>query len=184
VMRRAQFVLLCEDVQHEAFLRRFLKLRGVQRGAIRVERAPSQRNAEAWVRTQFPGELRAIRATQVNRALVVMTDGDRFGVAERLRLLAKACDQAAPRVLKPTDGDPVAILVPTWNIETWLAYLGGATVSEDIPDYPRLDGRESNCATHVQALYEMCQSKQLREPAPPSLEAACGAVERLSSRLS
>jgi hypothetical protein len=135
------------------------------------------------VRTRFPDELRAIRATHVNRALLVMTDGDKFGVSGRYRLFEKACEEATPPVAKPTDNDPVAILVPTWNIETWLEYLGGKTISEDVPDYPRLDNHERDCAAHVQTLQDMCQAKQLRIPAPKSLEEACTVLQRLKNRL-
>jgi hypothetical protein len=68
-------------------------------------------------------------------------------------------------------GERVAIFVPARNIETWLAYLGGQTVNEN-DTYPRLE-RERDCQRYVERLYEMCQQGALREPSPPSLEAAC-----------
>lgn len=68
--------------------------------------------------------------------------------------------------------EKVAIFVPTWNIETWLAYLTGQTVTESLPNYPKL-ARERDCQPLVESLYQMCQRGSLRQPAPPSLEAAC-----------
>jgi len=40
-MRRVMIVLLCEDSQHESFVRRFLKTMGWDTRQLRVEKAPS-----------------------------------------------------------------------------------------------------------------------------------------------
>ena len=69
------------------------------------------------------------------------------------------------------------VIVPTWNIETWLAYLAGKSVDETKGDYPRLP-RESDCQSQVEALAAMCEQGQLRPPAPASLQDACGEYER------
>ena len=96
-----------------------------------------------------------------------MIDGDTAGSVQRMRQLDESCRLSgiAPR----TDADRVIVLVPERNIETWLAYLGGATV-EETTDYPRLD-RPSDCKTHVRVLTDMCDRSQLRQPAPQSLAA-------------
>lgn len=169
--RRAQLVLLCEDKQHEAFARRFLKAMGWETRAMRVEKAPGGRGAgEQFVRERFSLELKAHRSRPVSQALVVVIDGDQQGVAERLHQLNQVCRDAG--VAERADEERVAIIVPTWNIETWLAYLDGEPVEESRPDHPRLF-RERDCQRHVEALVRMCKAGQLREPAPPSLEAAC-----------
>ena len=175
--RTAQFVLLCEDVQHEAFLRRFLDAMGQTKKSqrrIRVERAPKGRgSAEQFVRGRFPRELAEYRRRKkrVSSVLVVMLDGDDAGRAARLDELDAACaaQQVAPG--RRSDG-AVFVFVPTWNVETWFAYLDGETVDESRPDYPRL-ARERDCRRHVDALALMCRKGQLREPAPPALTAAC-----------
>jgi len=170
--RRVQLVLLCEDNQHEAFARRFLNAMGWETRAMRVEKAPGGRGAgEQFVRERFSLELKAQRSRPVSQALVVLIDGDHHGVAARLHQLDQACRDAG--VAERTDEERVAIIVPTWNIETWLAYLDGEQVREDRSEYPRLP-RERDCQGHVEALVRMCKVGQLREPAPPSLEAACG----------
>ncbi len=58
-IRRVKIVLLCEDSQHEAFARRFLKGMGWNTRELRVEKSPSASgSAEQWVREEFPNELR------------------------------------------------------------------------------------------------------------------------------
>jgi hypothetical protein len=164
-------VLLCEDKQHEVFARRFLNEMGWETRAMRVEKVPGGRGAgEQFVRKRFPVELKAHRSRPVSQALVVMIDGDAEGTAARLQQLSHACREA--RVAERTDHDRVAIFIPTWNIETWLAYLDGDEVMEGRPDYPRLS-REGDCQRHVEALAQMCGDRELREPAPASLETAC-----------
>ena len=64
-----------------------------------------------------------------------------------------------------------AQVIPTRSIETWLHYLDGHTVNET-DRYPPLK-RPSDCKAHVRALVEMCTARGVREPAPPSLAAAC-----------
>lgn len=169
--RRVQLVLLCEDRQHEAFVRRFLNAMGWETRAMRVEKAPGGRGAgEQFVRQRFARELRAHRSRPVTQALVVIMDGDAEGVAARHQQLARACRDAEMAV--PTGQERVAVFVPTWSIETWLAYLEGELVDEGEPGYPRLP-QERECQRHVHLLAQMCRAGKLREPAPASLETAC-----------
>jgi hypothetical protein len=175
--RRAKLVLLCEDSQHEAFVRRFLIEAGWSPRAIRVEKGPRGRGAgDSWVLRRYPVELKARRSAGAATALVVVVDADRFSVRERLERLNDGCSDTgvAPR----GDDEPVAILVPKQAIETWIAYLDGATVDEG-RDYPPLH-RERDCARHVRTLKQMCDQRQLRDPAPPSLEIACPEYGRLA----
>jgi len=170
--RRVQLVLLCEDSQHEAFSRRFLREMGWDTRAIRVEKAPGGRGAgEQFVRERYPVELNAHRSRHVSQALVVVIDGDSEGVAARLRQLDQACREAA--IPERTPNEAVALFVPTWSIETWLAYLDGESVAEDRSGYPRL-ARQRECQGNVDELARMCRAGRLRQPALPSLEAACG----------
>lgn len=99
-----------------------------------------------------------------------MMDGDRYGVGGRLGQLDEACHAGGIDVRTP--GERVAVFIPTWNVETWFAYLDSATVDEARPDYPRLP-RERDCQRHVAALADMCRAGALRQPCPPSLDMAC-----------
>lgn len=170
--RSTQVVLLCEDEQHEAFARRLLRGLGWDSRKIRVERSPSGRgSAEQYVRERFPRELQAMRSRHGKSAhLVVMIDGDSQGVARRRASLVAAC--RTKNVAPPSDADPVVISVPTWNIETWLAYLGGETIDESRGDYQRLP-RAKDCRPMVRVLLDMCREGSLRPPYPQSLEDTC-----------
>jgi hypothetical protein len=173
VSRSVQLVLLCEDTQHETFARRFLEKAGWSTRRLRVVKAPPARgSAVQFIRERFPIELSAYRSNRnrVTLALVVMIDGDKTGVAGRIKELTAVCEAQG---MKPREDDEhVLIIVPTWNIETWLAYLDGADVDENKGDYPRL-ARPRDCQRHVDQLHEMCVREELRQPAPASLEAAC-----------
>lgn len=99
-----------------------------------------------------------------------MLDGDAVGLEERLRSLDESCRER--RVEPRRDDDRVAVFVPTWNIETWLAYLAGEErIDETRRNYPRLE-RPSDCQRHVDALVGMCRAGALKKPAPPALQAA------------
>lgn len=173
VKRNVQIVLLCEDTQHETFARRFIEKAGWSTRRLRVEKAPGGRgSAEQFVRVRFPRELAAYRRQRraVAQALIVILDGDKKGARRRAAELDEACRSNQMDVRRLDER--VLVLVPTWNIETWIAYLDGQTVDEAKHDYPRLP-RPSECQPRVETLAAMCRARMLRAPAPPSLESAC-----------
>jgi hypothetical protein len=170
--RNVQVVILCEDRQHEAFARRFLTRAGKSVRVQRVEVSPSGRgSAEQFVRERFAKEVAYYRARKhrVEQALIVLIDADGREVAARTEQVESACVEAGQT--RRQGDERVAIFVPARNIETWFAYLDGQTVDEN-ERYPHLE-RERDCQRHVDCLYEMCQRGALREPSPPSLNAAC-----------
>ena len=167
------FVVLCEDEQHEVFLSRFLEEMKLSSGRRdrRIKRAnPGAGAADQFVRTQYVKELKDLRKSHVNTALVVMVDGDRNGTRKRIQQLDHECKSQSVGVRSREE--KVAIFVPTWCIETWFAYLDGRDVDEGEKKYPRLK-RPRDCSRHVKKLAKMCRSTELRRPAPESLEAAC-----------
>ena len=174
--RQAQIVLLCKDGQQEVFVRRFLKAAGPlstpkAKHRFRAEIAPPGKGAaEQYVREKFIEELVEYRKRRVSVVLIVMLDGDHVGTTARLRELDASCKEKGVPVRRPDED--VFVFVPTWRIESWFAYLDGETIRENKRDYPRLR-RKRDCQRHVEALSEMCRSGRLREPAPPSLYAAC-----------
>lgn len=115
--------ILCEDRQTERFLRRLCERYGVQ---ATVRPAPSGLGAaEAWVRNNYAEYVRKRRSKnfQTNLGLLIAIDGDNLGVTARLEQLDEQLDlEGIPR--RGSD-EPVAIFVPTWSIETWLAHLHG-----------------------------------------------------------
>ena len=175
-MSGVRIVLLCEDSQTDAFVRRFLKRRNFAGRDIETLPLPSGRQSgEQWVRERYPDELKAIRGKQ-NAYLIVVTDADADSIAARRAQLNAECDEK--QVPRRNDRDPVLVIVPRRNIETWLAYLGGKEVDETTT-YPRLKP-ERLCVTHANELYRMChEAKRLDEGAPPSLREACEEYPRL-----
>ena len=124
---------------------------------------------------RFPTELAEHQRRPVSQALIVMLDGDHRGVAARMTELQDACREAGVPVRFPEDG--VLVVVPTWRIETWLAYLDGECADESNRNYPRLSPSR-DCAPHVDTLADMCRRRTLRQPAPDSLITACSEYGR------
>lgn len=171
-IRRVKIVLLCEDSQHEAFTRRFLKGMGWNTRELRVEKSPSATgSAEQWVRETFPAELKVYRQRRQRAAsaLIAMIDADLKSIQDRINEFEEACNsQQVP--FRAVD-EAVAIAVPRRNIETWIHYLDGELVNEQDP-YPKLD-RERGCKPAVDNLVQLCKSSGLTPDAPPALAAAC-----------
>ena len=73
--------------------------------------------------------------------------------------------------------DPVIIIVPRRNIETWFAYLDGESVDETV-DYS--DWKSKDPRPFAAELYRMCHEDQkLRPPVPPSLAESCQEYRKL-----
>lgn len=171
-IRRVKIVLLCEDSQHEAFTRRFLKGMGWNTRELRVEKSPSATgSAEQWVRETFPTELKVYRQRRQRAAsaLIAMIDADLKSIQDRINEFEDACNsQQIP--FRAVD-EAVGIAVPRRNIETWIHYLDGELVNEQ-DSYPKLD-RERGCKAAVDNLVQLCKSSGLTPDAPPALAAAC-----------
>lgn len=176
--RSVRLTLLCEDKQQRAFVSRFLDSMDFEKRNRRSEVAPDGRgSAEQFVRTEFPRQLKALREKGDEQVyLVVMIDGDAAGPSRRRRQMDEAC--RAEGIEPPSETERVLICTPTWNIETWLAYLAGEEVDESRGDYPRLP-RESECKSHAITLATMCRESRLRSPVPASLEDACAEYRRV-----
>jgi hypothetical protein len=173
----ASIVLLCEDKQLSAFSRRFLKNRGIK--LVEIPRPPetSGGSRKQWVTNQYPQQLKAIRQRS-GAVLIVCTDADELAVERRIEDLNEACKKADIEPRK--DNDPVVMVVPKWNIETWLSYLRGESFDEDVKENRRYTGYEKECKEQVQKLVDMCYNKQaLQEPVPPSLKAACNEYKKV-----
>lgn len=172
--RRVQVTLLCEDNQHDAFFRRYLESAGWTKRQIRVEKAPAGDGAaEQWVRLRYPVEVRALRSKpHIAKLLVVVIDGDNRTPAERVAELDQSLE--GEKLEKRSPDEPIIVIVPRRNIETWIAYLRGEDIDEQ-GAYPKLE-RERDCGPWVQSLKEMCDKGALRKPVPASLMAACGEV--------
>lgn len=181
--RRVQIVILCEDLQQDVFARHFLKKRGFA-GLFRSKICPPGSQAgEQYVRTQYPAEVKAYRQNR-NRmsrnresiGLVVLIDADTGTLQERLNQLDRTLSEDSQQNRQPDEA--IAIFIPNRNIETWIHYLQGETVDEEI-GYSKFEKNEAACKPYVENLVEQCRSQNLLENAPDSLQAACGELQRL-----
>ena len=174
----ASIVLLCEDGQTESFVRRFLWHRNIRRRDIHTKPIPhGKQSGEQWVRTQFPKELKAIRARQ-GAWLLVVIDADMRTTEETLARLDAECGDA---VAARTTDDPVVIAVPKRNIETWFEFLATGEMPSEERKYPHLQ-RPRECHPLADKLFRMCHKDQKLAPsAPPSLVAACSEYRRLKA---
>ena len=173
---KARIILLSEHQQTDIFVKKFLTISGFKMNEIRSRVSPKGKGSgEQWVREQYPKELNESR--KQSSALVVVTDADKKTVKQRIDSLDNTCVDGIDR-RKPNE--PVAMIIPKRNIETWFAYLREDELVNEENEYPKYGKKPDKCFADAQALKEMCNKKSLRKPTPPSLEAACKEYEKLS----
>ena len=122
--------LVCEDRLTEQFLSRVCQRRRIQ--VLHVEVAPSGKGAaSAWVRRKYPAFVKLHRSKNYQKGLclLVAIDGDHQGI--RARKLELAQELITADVGARAGDEPMAIFVPTWSIETWLASLSGGTPHDE-----------------------------------------------------
>lgn len=116
--------ILCEDRRTERFARRLCERYQVRIAAVDV--APDGKGAaSAWVRNHYAAHVakRRSKSFQTNLGLLVVIDGDNLGVVARMQELDDQLDEA--KLPRRASEEPIAVFVPTWSIETWLAHLAG-----------------------------------------------------------
>ncbi len=121
----------------ECFVRRVLNGLGNQTRIVRVERSPQGKgSAKTWVTKNYIKEVKAHRSKvrhQANIGLVVGSDADNMTVRERREELDAALATAGfPR---RQSEEKICLIIPKWNIETWLVHLSGSEVDENSDDY-------------------------------------------------
>jgi hypothetical protein len=123
--RRLRLHVLCEDEVHRQFIERLADRFGIGPRQRQINASPNSVAADAYVLQNYAEAVSLWRAERhdANVGLLVVIDGDTRGVARRRQDLAKKLKDAGmdPIAL----ADPVAILVPTWHIETWIGWLSG-----------------------------------------------------------
>ena len=76
-------------------------------------------SGKQWVTTEYAAEVRAFRAKRnhVWKALLVASDADELRVEDRKAQLATALADAG--LDRRRDDEPIVLVVPRWEIETW-----------------------------------------------------------------
>lgn len=176
--RRTRLTILCEDLQHDYFVRHYFLDRGFRPHEIRIVRSSQGRGAgEQFVREHFPAEVQAYRqkASHQSVALVVVIDADTQSVAQRINSLNQALRQNGQAERQPNDR--IALFVPKRNIETWIHYPLHSIVDEETV-YPKL-GKPSDCLPAVRMYVQTICPSGLPNEAPPSLHVACQELARI-----
>jgi hypothetical protein len=159
-------LILCEDKNSYCFIYRFLIEKGIGRREIRHHKPHKEGDGsgESWVCEHYPDALNIARKTK--QPLVVCTDADAGTVEERIAGLNSKCrkDKISPR----KSDDPVALIIPKWNIETWIKHLNGEDVHEDRKYQGSHEADGEKCKSAVNKLIENC--RKLRQTPPQKLD--------------
>ena len=124
--RRHRLHVLCEDDLHQRFVERLADRWDIGPRQRRIHPAPrAEGSAAQYVLAHYVGAVKQWRAEShdANVGLLVVIDGDAEGVAKRRQELAQKPRDAKVDPIGPSDR--VAIVVPTWHVETWIAWLCG-----------------------------------------------------------
>lgn len=168
--KRVAFAILCEDKQQYVFVYRTLRQLNFNFSNRDLRPVlPPGGSGEQHVRKNYASEVKAHRskAAARNGGLLAIMDADKGTVEGHYEELAR--ELAAKSLQSRSDQERIAILIPKWNIETWIHFLFGNEVHEDKGDYPKLKGRESECQPAVEKLIEYLQVG-LPNNCPPSLQ--------------
>lgn len=181
---RVQIVILCEDLQQQVFAYHFLKKRGfnINPKNITIRTSPKGKGAgERFVIKHYAAEVKEYRRKNHRSGmLVVLIDADTATVKATLKELDNALIENSQELRHPDE--KIAIFVPKRNIETWIHYLQTGEVVEEEGEkskYPKFSKNEAICKPGVEQLANQCSQGSLDENAPPSLQAACGELQRI-----
>lgn len=165
---RAQFIVLCEDLQAQVFIRQALLRAGANRRRIRALPLPSEDDGgagEAYVVAKYPSEVKAFRTQNASAStgLVVHIDADPTHTV--LQRHAQLAATLAATVLMPRGPtERIAELVPKRNIETWIYALEARVVTgqeaqlDETTKYRKL-GNQSDCAAAAEAFADHAKAR-------------------------
>lgn len=177
--RNVRIVVLCEDKQQFTFAYRCLKRLGFRPRDIEAKFTGLGRAGgagEKYVRDQYAAEVEQVRRRHALSALLTVIDADTTTVSLRERQLSQALAGAQQQ---RAASEPIAHWIPRRNIETWIHFLLGQAVNEQLP-YPKFNGRERDCEPAAKRLALIIRA---REPSPtgslPSLLHGIAETSRL-----
>ena len=125
-------VILAEDQEHQNLVWHYLKHCTPYKkkmGRVRKVALPGSRGCGSqYVREQFPVQVAACRGQHASNLLIVITDADNLSAVERERTLHNELTQDNHDAIKAEE--PIVILVPKWQVETWVKCLLEQSVLE------------------------------------------------------
>lgn len=179
----ANIIVLCEDQEHQNLVRRYLIPARHRSHTFRfLPLCGKEGSGSQYVRAHFPEQVNACRGILGRRTrclLIVITDADNLSVQERERTLQDELTQSHHDSVAATE--PIVILIPKWQVETWIKCLVGQPMSEDdrTSDKPPVTTDQIKEATEM--LFEWTRSgAQIGAACVPSLELALPRWRRIS----
>ena len=124
--QRRRLHVLCEDELHQRFVECLADRWHIGPRQRQITASPKAKgSASQYVLDNYVDAVKRWRADShdTNVGLLVVIDGDNEGSDRRRRELALRLKDA--KMAPIAVSDPVAIVVPTWHIETWIAWLCG-----------------------------------------------------------
>lgn len=172
--RKVSVVIVSEDAQQSAFIRRYLQRRGYERKRMtEITNPGGEGSGEQFVRRTFVREVRSYRQKSSyghgGIALIGMIDADAYSVQERLEQINRELEAEGLAPIRPNE--KIAVFVPERNIETWLRYANGLEI-EPGRAYPKRSQQRS-CKQEVEQFVNVICRNRPPEDAPPSILHAC-----------
>lgn len=133
--------VLCEDPLHRGFVEQLCERAGIGPRQRTLRIAPCSRGSAAdFVLANFIESYQLWRAQShdLRVGLLVVVDGDAHGLERRRRQLAERLATAGEPTLAELE-PRVAVLVPTWHMETWIAWLCGHRPIDEATRYKSAD---------------------------------------------
>lgn len=134
--RVANIIVLCEDQEQQNLIRRYLGCLNLKNLSQKNPRYLSTLGKDGcgsqYVRKQFPKQVAMCRGTLGKKTkclLIVMTDADNLTVKSREQTLYG--ELKSVNLTAVTNDEPIVILIPKWQIETWIKCLLGIPMRED-----------------------------------------------------
>jgi hypothetical protein len=137
VDRWSNIVILAEDQEHQNLVWHYLKRCPANRAVLlhrtrKVQLPAGRGSGSQFVRERFSLEVAACRGRHASVVLIVITAADNLSIGAREQTLHDELAKNSQAAIGPAE--PVAILVPKWQVETWVKCLHGETVREDDKD--------------------------------------------------
>lgn len=181
-----KFIILCEDIDQERFIREYLLCLGINNRNITLFSNLKTSNNASVIR-DYPKLVASYRQRKNSQdiAIVVMIDADTSSIHHRLRSLHTALNERAGELNQDPrlPNERIAIFVPARNIETWYEYINGNRNCNEEDDYKEktlsMEERISLAKKSAIILATQICSTGLDDDAIDSLRHACTELQRL-----
>ncbi|MEC4985411.1 MAG: hypothetical protein SAJ37_13135 [Oscillatoria sp. PMC 1068.18] len=187
-----EVTILCEDIDHERFIREYLICRGWDDRKIRDFGNPKGKivkNNNALIVKYYPELIKSYRSHNYrNIAVVVMIDADEDSLYDKMRSLHIALDETAGNLNQDTrfPNEKIAIFVPARNIETWFYYINSDRSNQECNETTDYKDKAMSLKQRIE-LAKKSARILANEICPdgvdqidlPSLRYACRELERL-----